>query len=187
MTILRVTNRFFGIRDFPYLNLGIRDLKAKSGRDSGLKVCARGEMPKITLGITGLHEILGRDYGIGEPYWGPSILWDIPQYRHRQTHCETKAYRPEIVIKNKQGKSCVLLDMSIPTEKLSKYSERMWGMKATTIPRRSGSKRNPGTNKERVGEIYPTNLSRIRSSGMTYGRIRSHYLEHLTSSRLKLC
>ena len=23
-------------------------------------------------GITGLHEILGRDYGIEEPYWGPS-------------------------------------------------------------------------------------------------------------------
>ena len=26
-------------------------------------------MPKITLRITGLHEILGRDYGIEEPYW----------------------------------------------------------------------------------------------------------------------
>ena len=24
------------------------------------------------LGITGLHEILGRDYGIEEPYWGAS-------------------------------------------------------------------------------------------------------------------
>ena len=69
----RVTKRVFGIRDFPYLKLGIRDLKAKSGRDSGLKVCARGGMPKITLGITGLHEILGRDYGMEEPYWGPSF------------------------------------------------------------------------------------------------------------------
>ena len=29
-------------------------------------------MPKIP---SGLHEILGRDYGIiEEPYWGPSIL-----------------------------------------------------------------------------------------------------------------
>ena len=27
-------------------------------------------MPKITLGIKGLHEILGQDYGIEEPYWG---------------------------------------------------------------------------------------------------------------------
>ena len=29
-------------------------------------------MPKITLGITGLHEVLGRDYGSEKPYWGPS-------------------------------------------------------------------------------------------------------------------
>ena len=68
----RVPNRFSGIRDFPSLKLGIRDFKAKSGRDSGLKVCAGGGMPKIALGITGLLEILGRDYGIEEPYWGPS-------------------------------------------------------------------------------------------------------------------
>ena len=74
----RVTNRIFGIRDFPYLKLGIRDLKTKSGRDSGLKVYARGGIPKITLGITGLHEILGRDCGIEEPYWGPSLQIEIP-------------------------------------------------------------------------------------------------------------
>ena len=63
-------NRFFGIRDFPYLKLRIRDFKAKSGRDSGLKVCAGGAMPKITLWFTGLQEAFGRDYGIAEPYWG---------------------------------------------------------------------------------------------------------------------
>ena len=34
----RVLNRFFGTRDFPYLELGIRDLKAKSRRVLGLKV-----------------------------------------------------------------------------------------------------------------------------------------------------
>ena len=28
-------------------------------------------MPEITLGITGLHELLGRDYGIEEHFWGP--------------------------------------------------------------------------------------------------------------------
>lgn len=28
--------KIFGIRDFPCLKLGIRDFKAKSGRDSGL-------------------------------------------------------------------------------------------------------------------------------------------------------
>ena len=60
------------MRDFPYLRLGIRDFKAKSGRDSGLKVCAGGGMPKVTLGITGLPAILGRDYGIEKPHWGPS-------------------------------------------------------------------------------------------------------------------
>ena len=29
-------------------------------------------LPKITLGITGLHESLDRDYGIEELYWGLS-------------------------------------------------------------------------------------------------------------------
>ena len=64
---MRVSNKFFEMRDFPYLTLGIRDFQAKSGRDSGLKVCAGGGMPKVTLGITGLPEILGRDYGIEKP------------------------------------------------------------------------------------------------------------------------
>ena len=53
-----------------------RNFKAKSGRDSGLKVSSEGGMPKITLGITGLHEILGRDYGIEEPYWEPSTTFE---------------------------------------------------------------------------------------------------------------
>ena len=59
-----------------------------------------------------------------------------------------EANRPDVVIKNKQEKSRLLIDISIPTEKntsvkvtekLSKYKdleikvERMWG-KATTIP-----------------------------------------------------
>ena len=74
-----------------------------------------------------------------------TILWDMPIQPDR----EIKANRPDIVIKDKQEKSCLLIDMSIPTEKntsvkvtekLSKYKdleieiERMWGMKATTIP-----------------------------------------------------
>lgn len=29
-------------------------------------------MPKINIGIMGLHESLGRDYGVEEPYRGPS-------------------------------------------------------------------------------------------------------------------
>ena len=50
---------------------------------SGLKVYVRVRTAEITLGITGLHEILGRKYGIEEHYWGPSaytaadwaVLW----------------------------------------------------------------------------------------------------------------
>ena len=72
---MRVLNRFFGTRNFPYLKLGIRDFKSKIGQDSGLKVCARVRMPERTLGITRLHEILGRKYGIEEPYSGPSIYF----------------------------------------------------------------------------------------------------------------
>ena len=48
-----VLNRLFRTRDLPYLKLGIRDFKTKSGRDSGLKVCDGDEMPKINLEITG--------------------------------------------------------------------------------------------------------------------------------------
>ena len=66
----RVPKRFLGIRDFPHLKLGIRDLKAKPGRVSGFKVFLGGGMPKITLGITRLHEILGY-YGIEELFWVP--------------------------------------------------------------------------------------------------------------------
>ena len=36
----RVPKRFLGTRDYPYLKLGIRDFKAKLGRDSGLTVYA---------------------------------------------------------------------------------------------------------------------------------------------------
>ena len=62
-----VLDRFFGIRDFPRLKLWIRDFKATSDRDLGLKVCAGGGMLNITLEITGLHEVLGRDYGSEKP------------------------------------------------------------------------------------------------------------------------
>ena len=63
----RVLNRFFGIRDFPHLKLGIWDFKAKPERDLGLKVFVGGGMPNITLGITGLHEVLGLRVSITDP------------------------------------------------------------------------------------------------------------------------
>ena len=45
-------------------------------------------MPKITLGITGLDEILGRDYEIEKPYWGLSEFCDLkfPDKRSAQHH-----------------------------------------------------------------------------------------------------
>ena len=45
-------------------------------------------MPKITIGITELHEILGRDYGIEEPYWGSShfLATLTCKARHRQNY-----------------------------------------------------------------------------------------------------
>ena len=42
------TNVWVGITG---LKLGVRDLRAKSWRESGLKLCERGEIPKITIGI----------------------------------------------------------------------------------------------------------------------------------------
>lgn len=61
-----------GIGYFPYFRLGIWDFAAKSGRDSGLKVCTGGGMPHIA---TRLNEILGRDYGIEKPYRGPFMMF----------------------------------------------------------------------------------------------------------------
>ena len=74
-----------------------------------------------------------------------TILWDMPIH----TDKEIKANRPDIVIKDKKSKTCILVDMSVPsdnnisiktTEKLSKYKdleieiEKMWNMKTTTVP-----------------------------------------------------
>ena len=62
----------FGMWNFPCSKLGIRDFKAKRGRDSGLKVCTGYRIPKITLEITGLRENLNRDdTGIDNPIEDP--------------------------------------------------------------------------------------------------------------------
>ena len=46
--------------------------KNDTSRDSGLKVRAGGELPKVTIEITITHEMLGRDYGVKELYRGSS-------------------------------------------------------------------------------------------------------------------
>ena len=55
---MRVLNRFFRMWDFLYLKLGIHDFKAKSGRDSGLKV--------YTWNIK--HTCSHTDYGIAQKF-----------------------------------------------------------------------------------------------------------------------
>ena len=58
---------------FPSLKLGIRDFKAKSRRDSGLKVCARGRWDgKNKPWDHGIRGFVGRAHGIEERSWGPS-------------------------------------------------------------------------------------------------------------------
>ena len=74
-----------------------------------------------------------------------TILWDMPIHTDRTI----AANRPDIVLKNKKDKTCLLIDMTIPLntytsvktmEKLTKYKdleievERMWGLKTTTVP-----------------------------------------------------
>ena len=68
-----------GFRDpgFPLFEARDSGFKSKIGTRFGIEsVFGRG-MPKITLGFTGLHEILGWDYWIEEPHWGPSCRHSI--------------------------------------------------------------------------------------------------------------
>ena len=74
---MRVPKRFFGILDFPYLKLGIQDFKAKRRTKFGFEIMRWMWVAKntLTIGITGLNEILGRDYGNEELYWETSIIF----------------------------------------------------------------------------------------------------------------
>ena len=79
--------------------------------------------------------------------WNESVTipWDMPIHTDRTIAVN----RPDIVLKNKKDKTCLLIDMTTPldtntlfktTEKLTKYNdleievERMWGLKITTVP-----------------------------------------------------
>ena len=74
-----------------------------------------------------------------------TILWDFPINTDRTI----KANRPDIIVKDRKAKTCLLIDMSVPSDqnvpvktfdKLSKYKDleieiqKMWKMKAKTIP-----------------------------------------------------
>ena len=73
-----------------------------------------------------------------------TVLWDMPV----STDKEIKANRPDIIIKDKKEKKCIMIDMSIPSErnvsikeveKLSKYKDleievtKMWQMKTSAV------------------------------------------------------
>ena len=74
-----------------------------------------------------------------------TILWDM------QVHTDKtiKANKPDIITKDKQQKTCILIDMAIPSDRntsvnvamtLSKYKDleieitKMWGLKTITVP-----------------------------------------------------
>ena len=74
-----------------------------------------------------------------------TIFWDMQVHTDKMS----KANKPDIVIKDKQEKTCMLIDMAIPAdrntsvkvaEKLSKYKDleveitKMWGLKTITVP-----------------------------------------------------
>lgn len=68
-------NMFLRMQDLLFLKGGIWDFNEKCGKIWDWKyACRECRMPKITIGIKGLQETLGRDDDvIEEPYWGPSI------------------------------------------------------------------------------------------------------------------
>jgi hypothetical protein len=80
------------------------------------------------------------------------VLWN--QAVHTDT--EVTANRPDVIIKNKQGKTCILTDVAIPADrnvqkeegKILKYKslcipiQRMWNLKCKIIPIISGLRIN---------------------------------------------
>ena len=86
------------------------------------------------------------------------------QYRLWQTDRELKANRPDIVIKNKQDKTCLLFDMTIPLKNCqniktfkSKSVKECGGWKPPIIPVVIGTLGLTKHDKESTGEIYTTN------------------------------
>lgn len=94
-----VFNGSFGIRDFSCLNLGIRDFKEKSGRDSGLKLSREVACrKKRNIGITWLHEMWSRDYRREEPYWELPIQPTNVTFIHVSTLVKSRS--PTILFQN---------------------------------------------------------------------------------------
>ena len=93
------------MRDFLYLRLGIRDFKAKSGRDSGLKVCAGGGMPKITLGITGVKNRTGDPLNRFKPhpheseyFWNRILFYTVRPPAPHKTSQSAHRHQERIIL-----------------------------------------------------------------------------------------
>ena len=89
-------------------------------------------MPKIALGITGLLEILGRDYGIEEPYCGTLTVRNrlprlsLTKVRNEQDFCQISSnYNEHFVI------YCRLFTLPIKVKKTKAMSTSFTGSSPT--------------------------------------------------------
>ena len=75
--LLRVPDRFSGIRDFPYLKLGIRDLgfESKTGERFGIESTRGRWDAKNNPRDYRIASYFGSGLRDWEPYWGPSLFW----------------------------------------------------------------------------------------------------------------
>ena len=100
-----------------------------------------------------------------------TILWDMPIHAERTI----AANRPDIVLKKKKDKTCILIDMTVPlhintsvktTEKLTKYKdleievERMWRLKTTTVPVVMGTLGTIKKDMENYSNKIPGNINK---------------------------
>ena len=112
------------------------------------------------------------------------IMWDFSI----QTDRTIRANRPDITIKDKTEKTCLMIDVSVPAdintslkiyEKLSKYKdleieiERSWKLKAKTVPVVIGAlgtvnKNTPKYLKEIPGNIHLTEVQKHTILGTAY-------------------
>jgi len=105
-----------------------------------------------------------------------------------QTDREVTANRANIIIKNKKGKTCILIDAAIPAdrnvvqkereEKLQYRSlcieiQRIWNLKYKIIPVIKGATRTVTTFYGKIWKPYQENIQQIHY-------IRELYLEHHT-------
>ena len=122
-----------------------------------------------------------------------TFLWDMPIHNDRTI----AANRPDIVLKNKTDKTCLLIDMTIPldtntsvktTEKLTKYKdleievERMWGLKTTTVPVVMGALGTIKKDMENYTNKIPGNINIHELQKVTL-LSTAHLLRRLLSSK----